>query len=479
MAIPQLQFLNLPQIDASIQQQKAAEFQNALAPYMLQKTQMDVEKGGLEMQAYRDKVARDKVIRDELAKQYAARNGQAMQAMPASDSPTSYAAPDNPMSPRVAGPDWMPKQPPQQPQPQQMAMAQELDARAKRAAMLRSQAEIYMKNGDVATANTLEDQAIKLEPKWNTTPHYDQSGNAFILNEQGGSKPLAGIKARDKLISDDLGGTRILRTEYSAEPVSTLAKTMTPGEIASNAVARGNLSVSQQRLAFDQGQPKGQVVQTDQGVVLVDPRGGTAQPVTLNGQPLQPKLKDIPATANASVTTNLQNLTRAETALALVKGENVGAAEGDKSATGWKGYLPNQLLNRVDPSGVDARAAIADLGSMVIHDRSGAAVTASEFPRLAPFVPTEKDDQATIIKKLSRFIDVYKQETNAMADTYSRDQGYKPNPVLERRSGATPAATSRVESNSMPAPSQYVGATVTDKSNGIKYKSDGKNWVRQ
>jgi hypothetical protein len=240
MAIPQLQFLNLPQIDASIQQQKAAELQNALAPYMLQKTQMDVEKGGLEMQIYRDKVARDKLIRDELAKQYTARNGQATQAIPAQDSPTSYAAPDNPMSPRVAGPDWMPKQAPQQPQPQQMVMAQELDARAKRAAMLRSQAEIYMKNGDVTTANTLEDQAIKLEPKWNTTPHYDQSGNAFILNEQGGSKPLAGIKARDKLVSDDLGGTRILRTEYSANPVSTLQKTQTPDSIASvGATIRG------------------------------------------------------------------------------------------------------------------------------------------------------------------------------------------------------------------------------------------------
>ena len=32
----------------------------------------------------------------------------------------------------------------------------------------------------------------------------------------------------------------------------------------------------------------------------------------------------------------------------------------------------------------------------VIHSRSGAAVTAAEFPRLAPFIPSEKDDADTV-----------------------------------------------------------------------------------
>jgi len=48
----------------------------------------------------------------------------------------------------------------------------------------------------------------------------------------------------------DLGGSvQFVRPQAGV----SLKKTMTPGEIASNAVARGNLAVSQQRLAFDQG----------------------------------------------------------------------------------------------------------------------------------------------------------------------------------------------------------------------------------
>lgn len=128
--------------------------------------------------------------------------------------------------------------------------------------------------------------------------------------------------------------------------------------------------------------------------------------------------KEVPADARKAMTDNATNVRRAERALALITGSG-------RDATGLKGYLPNQLLNRIDASGVDARAAIADLGSLVIHDRSGAAVTAAEFPRLAPFIPNEKDDQATAEKKLKRFVEVYREEMNLLENTYSADNGYK------------------------------------------------------
>ena len=35
--------------------------------------------------------------------------------------------------------------------------------------------------------------------KWSATPHYDQAGNAFILNDKGERKMLDGVKARDKI----------------------------------------------------------------------------------------------------------------------------------------------------------------------------------------------------------------------------------------------------------------------------------------
>jgi hypothetical protein len=161
--------------------------------------------------------------------------------------------------------------------------------------------------------------------------------------------------------------------------------------------------------------------------MLVDPRDpGSAKPITTSdGTPLGPKLKDAPAAVQKAMIENGTNLRRAERALALVQGKNVGGAKGDTAATGWKGYLPNQILNRVDGEGVETRAAVADLGSLVIHDRSGAAVSASEFPRLAPFIPSEKDDAATVKKKLEHFVRVYKDEMAATEQAYGPDSGYR------------------------------------------------------
>lgn len=210
-----------------------------------------------------------------------------------------------------------------------------------------------------------------------------------------------------------------------------------------NALSRGQLGVAQanvglrrQELEHNKSAPRGVIVQTDQGPVLVDPRNpNSAAPITgADGKPLGPKLKDVPAPMQKAMIENATNLQRAERALALLEGKNLGEMKGDKEATGWKGFLPNTLLNRVDPQGVDARAAIADLGSLVIHDRSGAAVTAAEFPRLAPFIPLATDDAETAKKKVKRFIQVYREEIDNTKSMYGPDAGFKP------FGGAQPAA---------------------------------------
>jgi hypothetical protein len=193
------------------------------------------------------------------------------------------------------------------------------------------------------------------------------------------------------------------------------------------AVAQGNLGLSRQRLEHDKTAPRGQIVQSDQGVMLVDPREGTSKPVVgPGGTPLGPKLKDVPGPMQKAMIENVTNLQRAERALALVEGKDIGTMKGDKNATGWKGFLPNTVLNRVDPDGVDARASISDLGSLVIHDRSGAAVTAAEFPRLAPFIPQATDDAETVKKKLKRFVQTYKEEIDNTKSMYGPDSGFKP-----------------------------------------------------
>jgi hypothetical protein len=171
---------------------------------------------------------------------------------------------------------------------------------------------------------------------------------------------------------------------------------------------------------------QGPIIQTDAGPMTV--KNGVATPVTgPDGNPLKPKSteKALPTSAAQKLMENNQNLRKAEQALALISGKKVGDVEGDAAATGWKGMLvPDAILQRTDPKGVSTRAAIGDLGSMVIHDRSGAAVTAAEFPRLRPFIPTVSDDPETVKKKLSRFVSEYKAVVDEAKDFY-RGSGYK------------------------------------------------------
>ena len=84
-----------------------------------------------------------------------------------------------------------------------------------------------------------------------------------------------------------------------------------------------------------------------------------------------------------------------------------------------------QTLNRLDPKGTVTRAAIADIGSMIMHDRSGAAVTASESPRLKPFIPLITDSVDTAKKKLERLRQIQLDEAEALTGTYNPEQGFK------------------------------------------------------
>jgi hypothetical protein len=135
-----------------------------------------------------------------------------------------------------------------------------------------------------------------------------------------------------------------------------------------------------------------------------------------------------------AMATNQGNIRRAETALKLLEGSDVTmkgpdgrdiVLKGDRNATGLHNWLPDPLVQRTDAQGIDARAYLSDLGSMVIHDRSGAAVTAAEFPRLRPFIPLASDHPDTARKKLKRFVAEYTAINNELKGMFSEEQGYK------------------------------------------------------
>jgi hypothetical protein len=83
--------------------------------------------------------------------------------------------------------------------------------------------------------------------------------------------------------------------------------------------------------------------------------------------------------------------------------------EKHPAALGLKNVLPDVMRQRTDPGGVAARAAVANIGSLKLHDRSGAAVTAAEFPRLVPFIPNMKDSPAAAVVKLKKMKQEYQR----------------------------------------------------------------------
>lgn len=172
------------------------------------------------------------------------------------------------------------------------------------------------------------------------------------------------------------------------------------------------------------------------GPGVPQPQGGQSAPQQAPAQ--TGGMTRVPQQAPATVVTGML-----ENAASLQKIDDAFAALASPDAKGSVGLLPGMvsgtpfvgqpIINAMDPKGVAVRAIIADIGSMKIHDRSGAAVTAAEQPRLRPFVPTTTDDADTIRIKLQNFRREY---ASIMKDTYSvygPEGGYKALPAIEEK----------------------------------------------
>ncbi len=146
--------------------------------------------------------------------------------------------------------------------------------------------------------------------------------------------------------------------------------------------------------------------------------------------------RPLTATELRDVRTDIGNMEAAEIALGLLEGKNVKGMVGDREATGWKGFIPDVILQRADPMGVDTRAALSNIGSLRAQERSGGAIPAHEWERIKGFIPTDTDSPTTARKKLRQFIDEYQR---ALRNQMSSFEGRKVPPGLrrdiERRSG--------------------------------------------
>jgi hypothetical protein len=136
--------------------------------------------------------------------------------------------------------------------------------------------------------------------------------------------------------------------------------------------------------------------------------------------------KPLPAAQSKAWIENSTAIGKAQRALDYIldeKGNIRPEAEKSMSAA-YMLPFSEEAGQRLDPEGVPLRAAIADVGSLKLHDRSGATITASESPRLKPFIPSASDKPKAAAQKLQNFIKEYEMIQQEILD-YADTQGYK------------------------------------------------------
>jgi len=324
-------------------------------------------------------------------------------------------------TPSPGQPDWFAMG-----MPPQMAMNMQQGKKANRTQEmvnnLMAKAQIQLEEGDGAGLDKTLDLIQRFRPNadWKEIRKDGRTVNKAFFND-GTEGDTSSDEVAAKLHWEDTGPSTFGLDAYDGSIKARLQNGMTPDGAANNAVARENLRLSRERIGLERervDQGRGTVVQSDAGPLVVNTRTGVGAPVIgPNGQAVGPKLRDVPGTVRKTLFENDAALRKVDDALAAVKKY--------PEALGVSNYLGDTIRQRTDPDGVNARALVADIGSLKIHDRSGAAVTASETPRLKPFIPSATDDEATVNKKLNLFKQEYTAIQQDIRETYSREQGYR------------------------------------------------------
>lgn len=164
------------------------------------------------------------------------------------------------------------------------------------------------------------------------------------------------------------------------------------------------------------------------------------------------QLKPVPPKVQSGYADNAKGMKQIDAAIASI-GQNRGALGG--SVLGYaRNALGDSVSQRIDPGGVGTRADVANIGSLLIHDRSGAAVTAAETPRLLPFIPSVNDTPEAAIKKLKRLRAQYENANSEIEVQFGEDSGYRPMAGVRSAAPASPAAAKPTATGQRLSPEQ-------------------------
>jgi hypothetical protein len=206
-----------------------------------------------------------------------------------------------------------------------------------------------MRKADVANqfnrpedAQKFLDQAYKIKPveEFSTTPQFGMSPQgtpiSFVLSKSG-SMRLLDVQRNPEFNYQDTGSFISVRDKNTNRELERIPKTMTPGEVASNRIAQGQLGVAQGNLGVAQGNlalsqrnfERGgfQIKDTADGFVYVPTSpGGAAVPVIgSDGKPVKGASGGQPTEGERKAATLLSRMQLAQTQM----------TQGDKGMPGF------------------------------------------------------------------------------------------------------------------------------------------------
>ncbi len=149
--------------------------------------------------------------------------------------------------------------------------------------------------------------------------------------------------------------------------------------------------------------------------------------------------KQIPQGVVKTIAENRSHLNTIDDALNGLNDKEAASGLGITNMAG--GQQVKDALGLSSAKAQALRATIANVGSLIIHDRSGAAVTAKEMPRLRPFIPAITDPPDVAKVKLQKLRAAIQDESDLYESNFTPDQGYQPFATGKRGGGtAAPGA---------------------------------------
>ncbi len=124
--------------------------------------------------------------------------------------------------------------------------------------------------------------------------------------------------------------------------------------------------------------------------------------------------KKIPASV-------MQGLSKNDAAVQRIQ-DAIDALKAYPDAVGLKRVVGEDINQRVDPKGIDARAKLARIAAIEIHTQAGSNQTARELVNLRPYIPNVRDGHEAAIEKLENLKRAVANETEGLRRNYGLDE---------------------------------------------------------